>query len=97
MSTLGLSTVNKCILLRSLSPQNNTSILYLARVGLIPLGTGRSGPMSLGSVSWYIGISFACGRDGNDPSVLCGISRSSNAASSSPALSVPLVMANLQK
>lgn len=96
MSTLGLSTVRRCIRFRSLSPQNSTSILYRANVGLMPLGTGRTGPISFGSVSWYIGISFGCGNDGRDPSISFGISKSSKAAKSSPARSVPLVTGNLE-
>ena len=46
ISTRGLSTVNQWIRLRSRRPQNKTSNLYLARVGRMPTGTGKIGPVS---------------------------------------------------
>lgn len=48
------------------------------------------------SVSLKIGISLGAGRGGRSPSCSFGISRSSKAAKSSPALSAPRCISNLK-
>lgn len=57
--------------------------LYLARVGLIPLGTGSKGPVSISTVTASLKLSLGGGSSGRFLSP-CWNWRSSKQASSSP-------------